>query len=152
MTQETKVGPMVWQMRNCGAKWYMSIRRITELLTPNFNEMEKKMNVLNQWWPTSGTRATSGTRMFSKWLTQSQFINADSRNWTFPGNMFLHFCFLPYQTWSSDIVADSCRHTYVKKQFPSWTWVKSKYRSVLTDHHLKNLLALASSSVNPNIE
>ena len=30
--------------------------------------------------------------------------------------------------------------------------VNSKYRSKLTDHHLKNLLVLATSSVKHNIE
>ena len=30
--------------------------------------------------------------------------------------------------------------------------VKSKYRSIITDHHLNNLLILATSSVNSNIE
>ena len=67
------------------------------------------------------------------------------------GNIFLHLSFLPYQTWPCDIVADSGRHTYVKKKVSIMNLVKSKYRSILTDH-LKNLLILATSSVNPNIE
>ena len=74
---------------------------------------------LGQWRPTRGTRATSGTRMLSKWHTKSLYINADSQELAFSENIFLHLCFLPYQTWLYDIVAGSGRHTYVKKQFPS---------------------------------
>ena len=42
----------------------------------------------------------------------------------------------------------SGRHTYMKKKTVSIV----KYRSILTNHHLRNLLILATSSVNPNIK
>ena len=83
--------------------------------------------LLMQWWPNRGMRATSGTRMLSKWHTKSlYYINADSQEFTFSGNIFLHLCFLPYQTWLYDIVACSGRHTYVKKTVSIMNLVKSK--------------------------
>ena len=48
-------------------------------------------------------------------------------------------------------VAGSDRHTYVKK-VSIMNLEKTKYRSKLADHHLKNLLILTTSSVNPNNE
>ena len=73
-----------------------------------------------------------------------------ARNLPFPGYIFFHLCFLPSQTWPFDIVADSGRHTYAKISFHQE--LGKKYGSILIDHHLKNLLVLATSSVNPNIE
>ena len=49
------------------------------------------------------------------------------RNLPFPGYVFLHLCFLPYETWPCDIVEDLGLHTYVKKQFPSQKSVGSCY-------------------------
>ena len=73
-----------------------------------------------------------------------------ARNLSFPGYIFFHLCFLPYETWPCDIGADSGRHTYVKISFHHE--LGKKYSSILTDQHLKYLLVLATSSVNPNIE
>ena len=79
------------------------------------------------------------------------------RNLPFSGNIFLHLRFLPYQTWPCHIVADSGRHTahtVCEKSVSIMNLAKSrpKYRSMFTDHDLKNLLVLVTSSVNPNIE
>ena len=60
--------------------------------------------------PNRGTRATSGTRMLSKWHTQSLILMQIARSLPFSGNIFLHLCFLPYQTWPCDIVASWGRH------------------------------------------
>ena len=65
---------------------------------------------------TRGTRAASGTRMLSKWHARSHHLKLQiARNLPFSGNIFPHFSFLPYEKWSCDIVGDSGRYTYVKK-------------------------------------
>ena len=95
---------------------------------------------LVEWRPTRDTRATSGTRMLSMWHTQSHYINADSRNLPFSGNIYLHLCFMPYQTGpaiSLQIRADI--HTVCEKTVSIVNFVKIKYRLIVTDH-LKNLL------------
>ena len=63
-----------------------------------------------------------------------------ARDLPFSGNIFLHLCFLPYQTWLCDMVASSGRHTCEK------TVSIMKYCSILIDHHLKSLLILVTSS------
>ena len=37
---------------------------------------------LDQWWPTRGTRATSGMHMLPKWHTQSLYLNTVSQEFT----------------------------------------------------------------------
>ena len=87
--------------------------------------------------------------MLSKWLTQSNYIQMQiARNLTFSGKIFLYLCFLPYQTWSCDIVAGSGQHR-------PYMWKNSFHREVPFHTHWssqKNLLILATSSVNPNIK
>jgi hypothetical protein len=49
----------------------------------------------------------------------------------------------------------SCRFgsTYICEQtFSTMNFIKNKYRAVLTDEHLKNLILLESSQIDPNIE
>ena len=87
--------------------------------------------------------------------TKSLYINEDSQEFTFSWKYFPHLSFMPYETWSCDIVEDSVRYTlyYVKKKNISiMNLVKCKYRSTLANHHLKNLLLLVTSSTNSNIE
>ena len=94
---------------------------------------------LQQWWPTRGTRAISGTSMLSKWHTQShyKYINADSQEFTiFWKNLPLSlFPALPDMA-----LRYRCRFgsTYLREKTVSIV----KYRSILTDHHLKHLLIL----------
>ena len=106
---------------------------------------------LAQWWPTHNMHATSGTRILSKWHIQSHYTNADSQEFTIfwkyvPPSLF------PAQP--NTALRNRCRlgSTYMcEKTLSIMNLVKSKYRSILTDH-LKNLLILATSSVNPNNE
>ena len=102
-----------------------------------------------QGWPTRGTRATSGTRMISKWHAQSHYnfsANGHSKEFT---NFWKNLPPSPFPALSY-----RCRFgsTYICEKAISYNeLVKIKYRSILADH-LKNLLILATSSVNPNTE
>ena len=71
-------------------------------------------NARQQWQPTRGTRATSGTHKVT-----IQYINTDSQEFIIFWKYLPPSLFPANQTWSCDTVADSGRHTYVKKQFPS---------------------------------
>ena len=43
--------------------------------------------------------------------------------------------------------------TYIcEKTFSTMNYIKSKYRSTLTDFHLGNLILLSTSKINPNID
>ena len=92
---------------------------------------------LEQWWPTCGTCATCGMHMLSKCHTQSHFSSQSLAL----GDMALRY----YCRFGSTYICE-------KKTVSIMNLVKTMNRSILTDHLLKNLLVLATSSVNPNIE
>ena len=101
--------------------------------------------------PTRGTRATSGTRILPKWHTKSIYKCRQQEFTIFW--KYLPPCLFP--ALPDMALRYRCRFgsTYIcEKTVSIMNLVKSKYRSVLTDHHLKNLLILATSSINPDIE
>ena len=110
-------------------------------------------NYISRWLPTRGKRDTSGTRMLSKWHTQSNYIimHAVSEELT------IFWKYLPpslFPALPNMVLWYRCRFgsTYIcEKTVSIMNLIKSKYRSILTDHHLKNLLILATSSMNSNI-
>ena len=78
-----------------------------------------------------------------------------ARNLPFPGNIFLTSVSCPTRHGPAILLQTRYDILYIFKKIKTvsiMNLVKCKYHSILTNHHHKNLLVLATSPMNSNIE